>query len=100
VSASMHFSYAGNLARDAVRHLSDAKSDFEQDYKHKYGSKMTLAQVASELGLSETTMKKKLGYSRFEHLPWVLPIRNARVRPGRNDAFSTIKVAAFAAGDR
>lgn len=96
----MLISYAGNLAHNAVRLISDAKSDFEQDYKHKYGSKMTLAQVASELGLSELTIRKKLGSLRFEHLPWVLPIRNARVRPGRNDAFSTIKIAAFAAGDR
>ena len=65
----------------------------EQVLLEAYGHDMTYEQVSYELGLSPVYLRTKVGSAEHEHLPWVLPLRAARFKRGRNTFFSTQKVA-------
>lgn len=63
-----------------------------------YGEQMTYQDLAKELYLSPLYLSKKVGLKAFEHLDWVLPIRNARYKRGRFTYFKTALVAKFIQG--
>ncbi|EDF6232813.1 hypothetical protein ACX9Q3_002220 [Klebsiella oxytoca] len=63
------------------------------ELERKYGTRMTLEAVCTELGVTKNAIVHKIGNSKFQHHLIFRKLFHSRVFPGKNTAFWTDKIA-------
>lgn len=77
----------------AVLNVGSLKGSVRQELERKYGTRMTLDNVCSELGVTKNAIVHKIGNCKFSHHLIFRQLFDARVFPRKNTSFWTDKIA-------
>lgn len=77
----------------AVLVNDDPKNTVTDELLRKYGSRMTLEQTCSEIGVKPESVAKRIGQIRYRHYLLSRQLESARVFSGKNTFFWTECIA-------
>ncbi|EBD5843852.1 hypothetical protein [Citrobacter cronae] len=77
----------------AVLVKDDPKNIVTDELLRKYGTRMTLEEACSEIGVKPDSVAKRIGQVRYRHYALTRQLESARVFSGKNTFFWTESIA-------